>query len=50
MEMLYLFNIIESVQYNPPLAIAGDFRDSSREKFFQKLGLEYLLYIYTGIG
>ena len=40
--MLYLFNIIESVQYNSARAIADVFRDSPLEKFFQELGLEYL--------
>ena len=33
---------IESVQYNPALAITGAVKGSSREKLYQELGLEYL--------
>ena len=33
---------LESVQYNAALAIAGAIRGSSREKLYQKLGLESL--------
>ena len=32
---------IESVQYNAPLGIMGAIKDSSREKLYQELGLEY---------
>ena len=33
---------IESIQYNAAIAIIGAIRDSSREKLYQELGLEYL--------
>ena len=34
--------LLESVQYNAPLAIKGAIRSSSREKLCQELGLEIL--------
>ena len=33
---------LESIQYNAFLAITGTNGDTSREKLYQKLGLEYL--------
>ena len=33
---------LESIQYNPALAITGAIRGSSREKLYQELGLESL--------
>ena len=33
---------MESIQYNPALAVTGAIRGSSREKLYQKLGLESL--------
>ena len=33
---------LESIQYNPFLTLLGDIRGSSREKLYQKLGLESL--------
>ena len=35
-------NKIESLQCNAALAIAGDIRESSKEKLYQELGFEYL--------
>ena len=35
------FKKIESVQYNVALAMAGAIKDSSHEKWYQCLGLEY---------
>ena len=35
-------NKLETVQYNAALAITGEINDRSREKLYQKLGLEYL--------
>ena len=37
-----LFSRIESVQYKVALAITGAIQGSSREKLYQKLGLEHL--------
>ena len=33
---------METIQYNAALAITGEIRGSSREKFYQELGLETL--------
>ena len=35
-------NKIESLQYNAALTIAGDIRESSKEKLYQELGFKYL--------
>ena len=37
-----LTNEIESVQYNPALAITGAIRGTSKEKLYQELGFESL--------
>ena len=39
---LYFHQKLESIQYNPVLALAGAIRVSSREKLYQELGLESL--------
>ena len=39
---------IESVQYNAALAITSAIRRTTREKLYEELGLEYLLYPIVG--